>query len=593
MTAARSPFGVAQAAKLSLSHAQAAVLKSMGGEPLAPEELKAFHEVTGTWFAKPTHAYRELWVTAGRRSGKDTRILGCIAVSCALDPKYEKNGAPGERFVVLVAAPIVEKTTQLMNTIRGLLDRLKVEYATRDGSLVLAARAVDIKPVTMTAVGASSDSAKGVFITDLSLGQVEEGAKHDRTFVEQARAMTLSTGGLVVSASQSWARDGIHFETVEKHWKKTSGPVLVAKGPTWTWVPEHTKEMCLALAGDDARTFKRQYEAIPGHAEDALFDGDEIAACVEKGVSERRKRAGVRYAAAGDLAWRHDFTSIAIGHKEERRLPDGSSRTKYVEDKIMTWKPRKGAPLDPEQVIAEIAAELKAWDVSAIGIDQFHYDTVASRFRHFGITCEVVKTDLASQSRRAEFFLSRLRARDAVLLDDPEANRELGRLRMTLRSHGMISYAAPAMRTDHDDRSDARMALFERLQSAVPAAGDVFEEQRVWIEPGVGVRVITERYRLRRDGSREFAPPARGTPAHDEWCRSELVRGVRSGEPIAWFRERLGRVPGPKEDEEAFISQVLSATGPVADDTPVFVGVTSTEPEEWFVRAMKNARSRD
>lgn len=586
-----TPYQVAVRCDLALSVAQSALLKSMGTEELSPEELKAWRELTGTWLAKPTRDYRELWVTAGRRSGKDTRILGCISVSCALDPKYERNGAPGERFVVLVAAPIVEKTAQLMNTDRGLFDRLGVAYVPRDGMLSLVDRPVDVKPATMTAVGASSESAKGVFITDVALGQLEEGAKHDRTFVEQARAMTLSTGGLLVSASQAWARDGVHYETVEKHWKKTGGSVLVAKGPTWAWVPQHTREMCMALAGDDPRTFRRQYEAIPGHAEDALFDTDEIAANVDKGVHERRKRAGVKHAATGDLAWRGDYASVAIGHKEEVRLPDGSVRVKYVEDKLMVWKPRPGLPLDPEAVIAEIAGELRAWDIKSIGIDQFHFDTVASRFKHYGIEAEIVKTDVASQSKRAEFFLATLRARDAVLLDDPEANRELGLLRMQLRSHGHISYAAPTTRGAHDDRSDARMALFERLRTSVTAASDVIEKQHVWIEPGCGVHVEVERYRLRKDASgytyKEPVPPAKGTPAHEQWCWDLLIQGQRSGDPMEMLTERLGREPTSEDEIRAAIDDhwAENPKGP----GEIFVGVVNTEPD-WVTRAKRSAR---
>ena len=77
-----SPFAIAVAAGLKLSPAQAATLKAIGGEPLSRDELRVFRTLTGTTFAKPRPGgYRELFVNAGRRSGKTSHVAAPIAVS--------------------------------------------------------------------------------------------------------------------------------------------------------------------------------------------------------------------------------------------------------------------------------------------------------------------------------------------------------------------------------------------------------------------------------------------------------------------------------------------------------------------------------
>lgn len=576
-----TPHQIAVQAGLSLSTAQAALLKSFAGEALDGDELKAWRRATGTWFARPrAGGYPELWFTAGRRSGKTSRILACIAVSVALDPKYEKNAAPGERFGIFVAAPIVEKTTMLMNTIRGLLDRLGVAYTTRDGWLVLTDRPVDVRPMVMNAVHAAADSAKAVIVDDMTKGAVDAGsAKHDATFESTAKAMLLSTGGPFVSGSQAWARDGLHFRTCERFWKKTDGEVLVAKGATWEWVPEHTRDQCMRLAGGDERTFKREYLAEPGHADDALLDVDDIQACVSSGVSYRPRKQGVLYAAAADLAFRFDYSALAIGHVEERRLPDNTAREIAIEDRLLTWKPRRGEGLDAEGTIAEMAAELRRWGITSIALDQYQFDLAAARFKHAGITAELIKTDVQSQARRAELFLSKLRSRTVMLLDDPDANRELARLRMQLRSNGAITYAAPATRHDHDDRSDARFALVERLQHARVSDPTIKEELIFDHEPGCGMTMRMLRYRVKNIGGfvvKEPVAPPRGTPDYDLWCREQIVvHGVVASPDVdAWIIDQIGAGASPKE-VDALLARTRAewGTAPMDEDAETFIGV--------------------
>ena len=266
----------------------------------------------------------------------------------------------------------------------------------------------------------------------------------------------------------------------------------------------------------------------------------------------------MRYAAAADLAFRNDYSALSIGHLEARRLPDGSEQTVVVEDRLLCWKPRRGAPLSPEAIVREICAELRAFRITTLAIDQFNFASLAERFAHYSIKVEELKTDTMAQAKRTELFATRLRSKTIALLDDPEANRELARLRMKLRSNGMVTYAAPQNAHDHDDRADARFAMTERVQHAARAsAANIREERLVSFEPGVGIHSRTRFLQRTKTASGEHleipvAPPA-GTLLHDLWVCDALASGQSTPETEARLRQEYGDVPLTVEHRKQFL----------------------------------------
>jgi predicted metal-binding membrane protein len=77
------------------------------GEPLTAPELATFTELTGRTQA-PGEAVEELWLIAGRRSGK-TRAIGTLAAYLAACVDYRPVLGPGERGVLPVLAGSVQR----------------------------------------------------------------------------------------------------------------------------------------------------------------------------------------------------------------------------------------------------------------------------------------------------------------------------------------------------------------------------------------------------------------------------------------------------------------------------------------------------
>jgi phage terminase large subunit-like protein len=94
------------------------ILCSAFALPLTTEQLQTFAMIAGGR-PPPSKLVRELWIIAGRRSGK-SRIAALIAVFSALFAKHRV--APGERPMVLVIAGSVDQARLVFGYVKGFLE---------------------------------------------------------------------------------------------------------------------------------------------------------------------------------------------------------------------------------------------------------------------------------------------------------------------------------------------------------------------------------------------------------------------------------------------------------------------------------------
>jgi hypothetical protein len=89
-----------------------AVAKVLEGQPLTPSELELYAQCTSR-ATPPTVPPSEVWIIAGRRSGK-SRFAGALAVHIAGFTDYAGRLAPGEQAVVALAASDREQARVLL-----------------------------------------------------------------------------------------------------------------------------------------------------------------------------------------------------------------------------------------------------------------------------------------------------------------------------------------------------------------------------------------------------------------------------------------------------------------------------------------------
>jgi hypothetical protein len=92
------------------------------GEALTAAEMLVFTQLTGRT-ETPGEAVEELWVIAGRRSGK-TRAIGTLAAYLAGCCDYRDCLGPGERGVLPIMAANTLQAGQYYNFIRGIFTNI-------------------------------------------------------------------------------------------------------------------------------------------------------------------------------------------------------------------------------------------------------------------------------------------------------------------------------------------------------------------------------------------------------------------------------------------------------------------------------------
>jgi hypothetical protein len=531
VTPGPSPYAVAVAAKLRLSVAQSATLKAIGGELLTRAELSAFRTLTRTFLAKPNASgYREAWVRAGRRSGKSLHLGGPFAVAALLG-YYEDVLSVGEKGRVLVLAPTLPHLKQLLDGIAGVLDALGIAYDRREGEIEPRGRRTLVQGVVADHLGPRSGTAVAAIVDEAALLPFHEGADgYDVEIFAALRPSLATTNGKLLVLSSPWARAGEHFNTIEKCIGKTKGAVLAVDGPTWLWHPALTEERTRELEPNPGR-WAREYAAKAGDTESSAFASRDIARAIRGGVVERPRVRGLRYGAAGDLAFRGDGCVLAIGHRELSKNDGGPPKDRLVLDVLRIKRAPPGGTLDPEEVIIEWATALKRYGVRKLWLDGHGYDLASSRFKKRGIRTELLAMNLPAQAVRFDALGGRLRAGTVDLLDSDLMKRELTDLRAELLPGGAVRYEAPRRAGASDDCADALAALAYEGTRELPAiGGNVKHDVRVTFSPGDGGVEITERWyeETSRNGVVAFMPvcPPLGSPSGDRALRERQERGI-------------------------------------------------------------------
>jgi hypothetical protein len=165
-----------------------------------------------------------------------------------------------------------------------------------------------------------------------------------------------------------------------------------------------------------------------------------VAACVSKGVRERRPQPFVSYHAFADPSGGSaDSFALSIGHKDH-------SRQVFVVDALREIK----APFSPENAVYEFARLLKSYDISKIEGDRYAGLWPVEQFRKFGIHYE------PSARPKSELYVDLLpliNSRRIELLDDARLINQLCALERRTARGGRDSIDHPP--GAHDDLINA------------------------------------------------------------------------------------------------------------------------------------------
>jgi hypothetical protein len=439
-----------------------AVLRAAEGLPLADDQREAFRAVAER--EPPAGRVRELWVVAGRRSGKDS-VASAIAAAAALGD-YRGHLRPGERATVLCLACDRAQARIVTRYIAGyfreqpLLSPL-VERENDDG--------LDLTNGVEVVVGTNSFRAvRGRTIVcavfdEVAFWRDEESAKPDvETYNAVAPGLVTLPGAMLIGISTPYRRSGLLFDRWRRCYAKPDPDVLVVRGPATAFNPTLPQSVIDQAIERDPEAAAAEWLA-EWRSDLADFVSREVVdAAVVPGRFELSPIAGVRYASFCDPSGgSSDSMTLAIGHAEDGRA---------VIDTLREVR----APFSPAAVVAEFAALLANYRILRVTGDRYGGEWPAERFREHGIDyrpADKPKSDIYRE------LLPILNAGRIELLDNPRLVAQLCALERRTARGGRDSIDHPP--GAHDDISNAVAGVAVALVGGRPMPGwGVFEYYR-------------------------------------------------------------------------------------------------------------------
>jgi hypothetical protein len=206
----------------------------------------------------------------------------------------------------------------------------------------------------------------------------------------------LLPGAQLCGIGSPWAPFGPAYRVVSEHWQApTQQRVIIrAVGPAMNpvyWTPERCEE----LRARDPMAFRTDVLGEFADPEASMFAADDLAAVTRRDAVELEPVPGHHYVAAMDPATRADAWTLVVA----TRLAGG----KLAVCCARQWHAQRGAPLSPDDVLREVAEELRPYNVARVATDQWAADALSDIGARHGL---YVQSEAITASRKVELFES-------------------------------------------------------------------------------------------------------------------------------------------------------------------------------------------
>jgi len=415
--------------------------KVLGGEVLDEAEMSFYYECTGRTEVPPPDSLREVYVSAGRKSGKST-ATAIIAAAYAIFGNWKQYLAPGETARVFIISPtlkqgeIIHKYLKaifnLNNRLRKMVKRILADSIELENGVVLEIKSASWRSTRGFTVGVA-------IMEELAMWRYEaESANADREiFVALRPSMLTIKNSLTIGISTPFAPQGVLWEKFERHWGK-AGPVLCWRAPTWRMnLSQSENEIREENAELDPNEFAGEFEARFRQNISGYLPYEIIDAAIVPGRQYLAPKIGIKYNgfadAAEGLSKGADNMTFACSHFE-----DG----KYILDALLSFSP----PFDPKYVVRVIVETCRQFKIYSIVQDRVSVGWIQSELKEYGISVEICQYD---KSRIYELFAVLMNSHSVELLDDPRLRKQMLNLIRTVRQGGFTRI--DAMRGTHED----------------------------------------------------------------------------------------------------------------------------------------------
>ena len=348
------------------------IFRAMDALPPEPGDLETFTALTGRtkWPTKPA---REIWIIAGRRSGK-TLAASLIAASTAALTPHALN--PGERGTIAVISPVKAQSRIIANYVFeafhvGPMLESMVDFAGRWE--IRLQNNIDIQILSSDFRTLRGFSCPLVILEEIAFFNTE-GAKPDDEVLRAVRPALATLNGRLIGISSPYSRRGILWEIYKKHWSVNDSDVLVIQAESRQLNPTLDQAIIDTAMDEDPSGSQAEWFGQFRSDIETFIDEAVVLACITPGCYERAPIPGQFYSAFTDPAGGSgkDSFTLAICHSE---------KGVKILDLIRETKP----PFSPEITIKEYAETLKKYGCHSVIGDRFSGGFAPEQFQKHGV----------------------------------------------------------------------------------------------------------------------------------------------------------------------------------------------------------------
>jgi hypothetical protein len=416
--------------------------KALFGEPLTPDELTVFTELTGRAEA-PTKPAKEAWWVMGRRSGKDIKAASIAVFMATIGAElhgYRKRLQRGERGVVQILAVDRDQASVAFRYAKAFFEQpLLAPLLKRETADTLElTNDIAIEITTNDQRRVRGRTVICAIFDEVAHWRSENTSSPDLEVYRAVKpAMLTMPNAVLIGISSPHASRGLLWEKYNKHYGE-NGDVLVAKAPTWAMNLTMTKETddIAATFKDDFAFANAEYGAEFRNDLEAFISQRVIDAVIDPDF-ERPHHPHFRYTCFVDPSGgSNDSMTMAISHMEGDIV---------VLDVIREVLP----PFNPSVVVTDFCETMKKYGITRCIGDRYGAEWVTSAFDQCGIFYE------PSEQTRSEIYLNFLPMANsgtiALLTNDRMRRQFLSLERSTGRGRDTVDHP----KRMHDDVANA------------------------------------------------------------------------------------------------------------------------------------------
>jgi hypothetical protein len=417
-----------------------AILKAAYAIPMTDAEIKTFKSLAGSR-NPPSRRVRELWVIAGRRSGKDS-IASLIAAHAAIFNDYRLRLRPGERASVVCLAVDRAQARIVHRYIRGYFEQPLL------APLVVSETEETLELNNGCEIVIAANSFRSIRGRTLAAAVLDEVCFwRDDNFANPDKAVyeallpsfaTLDDSALLIGISTPFTRTGLAHERWDKYFGHNDDDILVCGGASTTFNPTIPERVVSAALSRDREIARAEWLGEWRDLESAFLPAELIHSAVDKDVQVRppapHHYIGFVDAAGGAGA---DSFAAAIAHQQDNTA---------VLDALYETTP----PFSPHDTTAAIASLFKQYKITRITGDKYAGEWPSEAFRRHQIAYQ------PSELTRSEIYVETIplfTSGRVRLLDHEKLVDQFAGLRRKIQPGGREHIDHPT--ASHDDLSNA------------------------------------------------------------------------------------------------------------------------------------------